>query len=133
GGQAAPVDPRVVKATQLTADQWKELQPVTKVETGSIDFAIGSDVVPESSDVPKKMADMLGQWPRYYLEVRGYALRKKGADPAANRVLAEDRAKSVANKIQELGIAPERLRAVGMDSGDSEEKPQVTFVLLQQP
>ena len=51
----------------------------------------------------------------------------------ANRILAEGRAKSVANKIQELGIAPERLHAIGMESGDSEEKPQVTFVLLQKP
>jgi outer membrane protein OmpA-like peptidoglycan-associated protein len=121
----------VVKTAALTADQWKELQPVAKVKADAIEFLRGSDEVPESSDVPGEIAKTLKQWPHYYLEVRGYALRLGDAD--ANKALAERRAKSVAKKIQELGIAPERLRAVGMDSGDSEEKAQVTFVMLQQP
>jgi outer membrane protein OmpA-like peptidoglycan-associated protein len=131
-GKTFKPDNQVVTTTAaLSAEQWKELQPVSKVETEPIDFARGSDDVPASSDVPQKLAELLKHWKQYYLEVRGYA--KPIGDPEANKKLAERRAVHVMEEIQKLGIAPERMRAVGMESGDSEKKSEVTFVLLQQP
>ncbi len=116
----------------LSSEEWQKLQPLYTVPMEPIEFGRGDAEVPKSSLVPQQVAAVLKQSPRYFLEVRGYTLRK--GDPEANRTLARERAKNVAKQIEEQGGIPaHHIRAVNMDNTDAEEKPQVTFVLLQKP
>jgi outer membrane protein OmpA-like peptidoglycan-associated protein len=121
-------------AAALSDDEWQKLQPVSNISVEPIEFGRGSSAVPESSRGPEQVADVLRQWPSYYLEVRGHVLARAGGDPEMNRKLAEDRAASVSRKLQALGISGHRIRAFGsVDQADAEQMPQVTFRLLRQP
>src|SRR5262249_29724262 len=121
-------------ATALNDDEWQKLQPVSNISVEPLEFTRGSYTVPESSPVPQQVADVLRQWPNYYLEVRGHVQPKPEDKPEDIRDLAKKRAGSVAERLDELGISKHRIRAFGsVDQADAEQMPQVTFRLLRQP
>ena len=113
----------------LTDGQWKNLQPVGKLEIKQLIFARGTDVLTEESkQTLDELTDTLKTFPQYYVIIKGNA--STVGDVEANKVLATARAKSAGKYLAEKGIHANRIRAIGVDPSGS---TSVDFILGQLP
>ena len=120
----------------LSDANWNTLAPVAAMKIDPIQFGRGNArILPGSQRALTEIASNLKSFPQYYLRVVGHT-RKEG-DPAANRVLATQRAEAAAKALRELGIATHRIRAIAsnrtspkMQGGAAQS---VTFELLGKP
>ena len=120
----------------LSAANWNSLGPVAAMKVEPIQFGRGNArILPNSKRALQELAANLKSFPQYYLRVVGHT-RQEG-DPAANRVLALQRAEAAAQSLRNFGIANHRIRAIA----SSQNSPQmrggaaqsVTFELLGKP
>ena len=75
----------------------------------AIEFGRGSANISVTSERElQALAKRLGTFPSYYLRVIGHA-RAEG-DPEANRLLAQNRAESVARFLEAQGLSANRIR-----------------------
>jgi outer membrane protein OmpA-like peptidoglycan-associated protein len=116
---------------ELSDTEWSALVPVGTLRHEPISFARGTASLNLSSQRSlEELATKLGTWPHYYLFVVGHA-RAEG-DPAANRALALDRARSALDELQRLGVPAERLRALAREpQASGGEAQSVSFELVQ--
>ena len=97
------------EAKALTPEQWANLQPVGELRIDAIEFGRGSANISVTSERElQALAKRLGTFPSYYLRVIGHA-RAEG-DPEANRILAQNRAESVARFLESQGLSANRIR-----------------------
>ncbi len=131
--ELASDDPIELQATlrALSDAEWSALVPVGTLRHEPISFARGTASLNVSSQRSlEELAAKLGTWPHYYLVVVGHA-RAEG-DPAANRVLALERARSALDELQRLGVPAERLRALAREpQASGGEAQSVSFELVQ--
>lgn len=113
GEETEQVD-RETPLPDLTDDQWASLQEVGTIQVRQLVFASGRD---ELTDPSKQklddLAEQLRAWPQYYVMIRGNASLR--GDLEANKQLAESRAQMAAQYLTTHGIAPRRIRAVGVE------------------
>ncbi len=113
----------------LTEGQWKNLQPVGKLEIRQLVFGRGTDVLTEESkQTLDELAETLKTFPQYYVIIKGNASRV--GDIEANKALASSRAKSAETYLTDKGIQKNRIRAIGAEPSGS---TSVDFILGQQP
>jgi len=120
-------------AEELTEQQWNGLTEVGTLEVEPLVFARGtSQLTAQSKLILDRLAETLKSFPSYYVIVRGNARRE--GDPAANKQLAEARAKEAAAHLLNIGIEPTRVRALGSEPTPAGGEAQtVRFVLGQRP
>lgn len=120
-------------AEELTEQQWDGLTEIGTLEVEPLVFARGtSQLTPQSKLILDRLAETLKSFPSYYVIVRGNARRE--GDPAANKQLAEARAKEAAAHLLNIGIDPTRIRALGSEPTPTGGEAQtVRFVLGQRP
>ena len=118
---------------KLNEGEWEALSPVGNMRIPPIAFTRGGAKLSIQGD--RDIRDVVSQlraWPTYYITVVGHA-RAEG-DPEANRLLAEERATSVAGRIVRDGIDPNRVRAINAEAtGTSGQHQSVTFEFGQMP
>ena len=136
----APVVEEKVRETAalnpLSNTNWNNLAPVAAMKIEPIQFGRGNArILPGSKRALTDIASKLKSFPQYYLRVVGHT-RKEG-DPAANKILATQRAEAAAKALKALGIANHRIRAIAstltstkMQGGAAQS---VTFELLGKP
>jgi ABC-type nitrate/sulfonate/bicarbonate transport system substrate-binding protein len=113
----------------LTEGQWKNLQPVGKLEIRQLVFARGTDsLTEESKQTLDELAETLKTFPQYYVIIKGNA--STAGDIEANKALATSRAKAAEKYLLEKGVHKNRLRAIAVDPTGS---TSVDFILGQQP
>jgi len=116
----------------LTPEQWNMLIMVGNMDARAINFVRAqAELTVQSKRDVQEIVEGLRDWPNYYLKVVGHA-RPEG-DPAANLALAQARAKSVRDRIVQLGVNPNRVRAEADISENEAAGQSVTFMLLRQP
>lgn len=137
---AAPVVEEKVREdvalNPLSESNWTNLAPVAAMRIEPIQFGRGNArILPGSKRALVDIASKLKSFPQYYLRVVGHT-RKEG-DPAANKLLATQRAEAAAKALKEQGIATHRIRAIAstrtstkMQGGAAQS---VTFELLGKP
>lgn len=113
----------------LTEGQWKNLQPVGKLEIKPLIFGRGTDILTEESkQTLDELAKTLKTFPQYYVIIKGNA--STSGDLEANKLLAASRAKSAEKYLTENGIQQNRIKAVGVAPSGS---TSVDFILGQLP
>lgn len=120
----------------LSDTNWNTLAPVAAMKIEPIQFGRGNArILPGSQRALANIASNLKSFPQYYLRVVGHT-RKEG-DPAANKILATQRAEAAAKALRQLGIKSHRIRAIAstrtsanMQGGAAQS---VTFELLGKP
>ncbi|MDE0084680.1 MAG: OmpA family protein, partial [Candidatus Poribacteria bacterium] len=120
----------------LSDTNWNTLAPVAAMKIEPIQFGRGNArILPGSQRALADIASKLKSFPQYYLRVVGHT-RKEG-DPAANKILATQRAEAAAKALRQLGIKSHRIRAIAstrtstkMQGGAAQS---VTFELLGKP
>lgn len=113
----------------LTEGQWKNLQPVGKLEIRQLVFGRGTDALTEESkQTLDELTETLKTFPQYYVIIKGNASMQ--GDVEANKALAVSRAKSAEKYLAEKGIHKNRIRAIGVDPSGS---TSVDFILGQLP
>ncbi len=116
----------------LSDEEWSQLTTVGRLPVERIVFYRGSSRITElSKSTLNRLVETLQSWPQYYLLVQGNSLNL-GDDPEANRQVAEDRARAVADFLIEAGIENTRIRSVAAQT-NTNDAPSVTFVLGQPP
>ncbi|MXY29127.1 OmpA family protein, partial [Candidatus Poribacteria bacterium] len=115
---------------------WNGLAPVAAMKVEPIQFGRGNArILPGSKRALRELAANLKSFPQYYLRVVGHT-RQEG-DPAANRVLALQRAEAAAASLRSFGIASHRIRAIASNQTSSQMRgaaaQSVTFELLGKP
>jgi outer membrane protein OmpA-like peptidoglycan-associated protein len=123
-----PEEVREVKLAPLTDAQWERLSPVGTARVPPLVFARGTDRLTEHS---RLILDELAQkltTTRFYVVIRGNASRR--GNPEANKRLAEQRAQAAERYLVSQGIAPHRIRAVGVEPSGT---TSVSFLLGQLP
>lgn len=119
----------------LSEANWAALAPVATMKIEPIQFGRGNArILPNSQRALKRVSADLKSFPHYYLRVVGHT-RQEG-DPAANRLLAAQRASAVAQFLINLGIAKHRIRDIAsnrMWEMQGAEAQSVTFELLGKP
>lgn len=120
----------------LSDTNWNTLAPVAAMKVEPIQFGRGNArILPGSERALKELAANLKSFPQYYLRVVGHT-RQEG-DPAANRVLALQRAEAAAAALRNFGIASHRIRAIASTRTSTEMRgaaaQSVTFELLGKP
>jgi ABC-type nitrate/sulfonate/bicarbonate transport system substrate-binding protein len=120
-------------AEELSEAQWNGLTEIGTLEVEPLVFARGtSQLTPQSKLILDRLAETLKSFPSYYVIVRGNARRE--GDPAANKQLAEARAKEAASHLLNTGVEPTRIRALGSEPTPTGGEAQtVRFVLGQRP
>ena len=117
----------------LTELQWNQLTQAGSMSVKPITFGRGNAKLNIQSqrdldDLARRMRSL----PQYYLRVVGHA-RAEG-DPAANLVLAEQRATSAVDHLVGKGLSKNRVRAeAASPTGTGGAVQTVTFVLAQKP
>ncbi len=125
-----------VALNPLSEANWNSLAPVAAMKIEPIQFGRGNArILPGSKRALADIASKLKSFPQYYLRVVGHT-RKEG-DPAANKLLATQRAEAAAKALKDHGIANQRIRAIAstrtstkMQGGAAQS---VTFELLGKP
>jgi outer membrane protein OmpA-like peptidoglycan-associated protein len=113
----------------LTEGQWKNLQPVGKLEIRQLVFGRGTDVLTEESkQTLDELTETLKTFPQYYVIIKGNA--STAGDAEANKALAASRAKAAEKYLAEKGIHKNRIRAVGVEPSGS---TSVDFIMGQLP
>ncbi len=125
-----------VTLNPLTDDNWNTLAPVAAMKIEPIQFGRGNArILPGSKRALADIASNLKSFPQYYLRVVGHT-RKEG-DPAANKVLATQRAEAAANALKQHGIKSHRIRAIASTRSSTKMQggaaQSVTFELLGKP
>ena len=120
----------------LSDANWDTLAPVAAMKVEPIQFGRGNArILPNSKRSLKELAENLRSFPQYYLSVVGHT-RQEG-DPAANRILALQRAEAAAQSLRDFGIANHRIRAVASNQTSTRMRgaaaQRVTFELLGKP
>ena len=120
----------------LSDANWNSLAPVAAMKVEPIQFGRGNArILPGSKRALQELSANLKSFPQYYLRVVGHT-RQEG-DPAANRVLALQRAEAAAASLRNFGIANHRIRAIASDQTSSHMRgaaaQSVTFELLGKP
>lgn len=120
----------------LSDTNWNTLAPVAAMKIEPIQFGRGNaDIKLSSKRALADLASKLKSFPQYYLRVVGHT-RKEG-DPAANKLLANQRAEAAAKELLQLGIAKQRIRAIAGTRNSFKkqggEAQSVTFELLGKP
>ena len=120
----------------LSDANWSSLAPVAAMKVEPIQFGRGNArILPGSKRALQELAANLKSFPQYYLRVVGHT-RQEG-DPAANRVLALQRAEAAAASLRNFGIANHRIRAIASNQTSSQMRgaaaQSVTFELLGKP
>ena len=110
----------------LSEEEWNSLIAVGSLKVEELDFRRGSsDLSGSSKRELRTLATTLENFPRYYLLVIG---KSQGEDSESNRTFAQERAQSALNYLTDLGVNPNRLRAIGTVTSDSSS---VQFVVGQ--
>lgn len=113
----------------LTEGQWKNLQPVGKLEIRQLVFGRGTaNLTEESKQTLDELTETLKTFPQYYVIIKGNA--STVGDAEANRALAASRAQAAEKYLAEKGIHKNRIRAVGVEPSGS---TSVDFILGQLP
>ena len=120
----------------LSDANWNGLAPVAAMKVEPIQFGRGNArILPNSERALKELAATLTSFPQYYLRVVGHT-RQEG-DPAANRILALQRAEAAAKSLRNSGIANHRIRATASNQISTQMRgaaaQSVTFELLGKP
>ncbi len=120
----------------LSDANWNALAPVAAMKVDPIQFGRGNArILPGSKRALQELAANLKSFPQYYLRVVGHT-RQEG-DPAANRVLALQRAEAAAQSLRDFGIANHRIRAIASNQTSTQMRgaaaQSVTFQLLGKP
>ena len=120
----------------LSDANWNALAPVAAMKVEPIQFGRGNArILPNSERALKELAATLKSFPQYYLRVVGHT-RQEG-DPAANQILALQRAEAAAQSLRNSGIANHRIRAIASDQTSAQMRgaaaQSVTFELLGKP
>jgi len=103
-----------VELADLSDDQWETLVPVGTLAVPDLVFPRGTSVLTDASQhVLDTLVDKLATWPRYYVVVRGNASLQ--GDLEANKQLAAARAQAARDYLVRRGVAPQRIRAVGVE------------------
>jgi len=103
-----------VQLADLSDAQWETLVPVGTLAVPDLVFPRGTSVITDASEhVLDTLVDKLVTWPRYYVVVRGNASLQ--GDLEANKQLAAARAQAARDYLVRRGIAPQRIRAVGVE------------------
>ncbi|PRX50320.1 outer membrane protein OmpA-like peptidoglycan-associated protein [Prauserella shujinwangii] len=105
--QAPEAGGHVKRDLQVRLDQLLAAEPITfQPDT--------AELTVQGTRSVSRVADMLTAAPaNVTFEVGGHVARVPGGDPEGARTLSEERARVVANKLVEAGIAEDRVRAVG--------------------
>ena len=112
----------------LTEGQWKNLQPVGKLEIAQLVFARGTDTLLDSSkQTLDELAATLKTFPQYYVMIKGNASTLGDLD--ANKALAYSRAKAAEVYLVEKGVHKNRIKSVAEPTGST----SVDFILGQLP
>ncbi len=125
------VDSEDIRGTELpmlSDAQWNALVEVGTARAPTLVFARGTATLTERS---RKLLDELAgtlQSTRYYVIVRGNA--SLIGDAAANKKLAEARAREVESYLSQHGVDADRIRAVGVEPSGS---TSVSFLLGEVP
>lgn len=113
----------------LTEGQWKNLQPVGKLEIKQLVFARGTAILTEESQQTlDELAEILKTFPQYYVIIKGNATTV--GDLEANKALAFSRAKAAEKYLVEKSIHKNRIRAIAVDPTGI---TSVDFILGQLP
>ncbi len=120
----------------LSDDNWNTLAPVAAMKIEPIQFGRGNArILLGSKRALAEIASNLKSFPQYYLRVVGHT-RKEG-DPAANKILATQRAEAAAKALREHGIANHRIRSIASTRSSTKMQggaaQSVTFELLGKP
>ncbi|MDE0015429.1 OmpA family protein [Candidatus Poribacteria bacterium] len=120
----------------LSDANWNSLAPVAAMKVEPIQFGRGNArILPGSNRALQELSANLKSFPQYYLRVVGHT-RQEG-DPAANRVLALQRAEAAAASLRNFGIANHRIRAIASNQTSPQMRgaaaQSVTFELLGKP
>ena len=120
----------------LSDANWNALAPVAAMKVEPIQFGRGNArILPNSERALKELAATLKSFPQYYLRVVGHT-RQEG-DPAANRILALQRAEAAAQSLRNSGIPNHRIRAIASKQTSTRMRgaaaQSVTFELLGKP
>lgn len=119
---------REVRLPRLREEQWLELDPVGTARVPKLVFGRSSDrLIGSSRLVLDELAEKL-LTTRFYLLIQGNASRV--GDLAANKDLAQRRAKAAEAYLVSQGVDQNRIRAVG---GEPSGETSVSFVLGQLP
>lgn len=125
-----------VALNPLSESNWNSLAPVAAMRIDPIQFGRGNArILPGSKRALADIASKLKSFPQYYLRVVGHT-RKEG-DPAANKLLATQRADAAAKALREHGIQSQRIRAIASTRSSTKMQggaaQSVTFELLGKP
>jgi len=125
-----------VSLTPLSDANWSTLAPVAAMKVEPIQFGRGNARIhPNSQRALKELAETLKSFPQYYLRVVGHT-RQEG-DPAANRILALQRAEAAEQSLKNYGIANHRIRAIASNQTSTHMQgaaaQSVSFDLLGKP
>ena len=125
-----------VALNPLSDDNWTTLAPVAAMKIEPIQFGRGNArILPGSNRALTDIASKLKSFPQYYLRVVGHT-RKEG-DPAANKILATQRAEAAAKALKAAGIKNHRIRAIASTRSSTKMQggaaQSVTFELLGKP
>jgi outer membrane protein OmpA-like peptidoglycan-associated protein len=114
----------------LSDEEWNNLRRVGEVRIEPISFARGTARINlQSQRDLAELARKLKSWPQYYILVTGHT-RTEG-DAEANRLLAEERARTAADYLVAAGIEPLRIKVRSQPATSAGQS--VSFVLLQVP
>jgi outer membrane protein OmpA-like peptidoglycan-associated protein len=118
---------------KLNESQWGSLRAVGDLNVQSIGFRRGSAAISLSSEHElRRLKKMLDNFPSFYLRIVGQT-RSQG-DAEANRRLAEIRAKSVGEFLQNDGVSRSRMRTEAAPSASKSGSAQsVRFEVGQVP
>ena len=118
---------------KLNESQWSSLRSVGDLNVQSIGFRRGSASISLSSEHElSRLKKMLDNFPTFYLRIVGQT-RSEG-DAEANRHLAEARAKSVGEFLQNEGVSRSRMRTEAAPSASKSGSAQsVRFEVGQVP
>ncbi len=133
-GTADLASAKGVAALPALADSdWEALTPVGSLQVKPIAFGRGNARLNVQSQRDlDDLARRLRSLPQYYLSVVGHA-RAEG-DPAANLVLARERANAASAYLVERGLDGNRVRAIAAKpKGTGGSVQAVSFALAQQP
>lgn len=118
---------------KLSESQWGNLRAVGDLDVRSIGFRRGSATIsPSSQQELRRLKKMLENFPSFYLRVVGQS--RAVGDPEANKRLAESRAKSVGDFLQNEGVSAERMRTEAAPAASTSGTAQsVRFEVGQVP